>query len=175
MSPPCGQPLLDLERNGPNLHYSVWWRRKDLQEEQLQAGQGEGEEQPWSNVTTAGFRHVVENTETYVPYEIKVQARNDFGAGPESNVVVGFSGEDGEYTLLLMVSDGPASFTWSKWFHLVQLLVSPGPAPGFTWSSCWFYLVQLVSPGPTGFTWSSCWFHLVQLVSPGPAASRATL
>ncbi|XP_031731441.1 neurofascin homolog (chicken) a isoform X18 [Anarrhichthys ocellatus] len=75
------EPLLDLERNGPNLHYSVWWRRKDL---------GEG----WSNMSTFGSKHVVHNTETYVPYEIKVQARNEFGQGPESNVVVGYSGED---------------------------------------------------------------------------------
>ncbi len=75
------QPLLDLERNGPNLHYSVWWRRKDSEEE-------------WSNVTTVGSKHVVHNTETYVPYDIKIQARNEFGSGPESNVVVGFSGED---------------------------------------------------------------------------------
>ncbi|XP_068568747.1 neurofascin homolog (chicken) a isoform X13 [Cebidichthys violaceus] len=75
------EPLLDLERNGPNLHYSVWWRRKDL---------GEG----WSNMSTFGAKHLVHNTETYVPYEIKVQARNDFGQGSESNVVVGYSGED---------------------------------------------------------------------------------
>ncbi|XP_041818852.1 neurofascin homolog (chicken) a [Chelmon rostratus] len=75
------EPLLDLERNGPNLHYNVWWRRKDVGDE-------------WSNVTTVGSKHVVQNTETYVPYEIKIQARNDFGPGPESNVVTGYSGED---------------------------------------------------------------------------------
>uniref|UniRef100_A0A8C2X801 Neurofascin homolog (chicken) a n=1 Tax=Cyclopterus lumpus TaxID=8103 RepID=A0A8C2X801_CYCLU len=75
------EPLLNLERNGPNLHYSVWWRRNDL---------GEG----WSNVTTVESKHVIHNTETYMPYEIKVQARNEFGQGPESNVVVGYSGED---------------------------------------------------------------------------------
>ncbi|XP_073324238.1 neurofascin homolog (chicken) a [Pagrus major] len=75
------EPLLDLERNGPNLHYNVWWRRKDSGEE-------------WSNVTTVGSKHVIHNTETYVPYEIKIQARNEFGAGPESNVVTGYSGED---------------------------------------------------------------------------------
>ncbi|XP_078027272.1 neurofascin homolog (chicken) a isoform X4 [Epinephelus lanceolatus] len=75
------EPLLDLERNGPNLHYSVWWRRKDSGEE-------------WRNVTTVGSKHVVHNTETYVPYEIKIQARNEFGHGPESNVVTGYSGED---------------------------------------------------------------------------------
>ncbi|XP_037620733.1 neurofascin homolog (chicken) a isoform X15 [Sebastes umbrosus] len=75
------EPLLDLERNGPNLHYNVWWRRKDSGEE-------------WSNVTTVGPKHVIHDTETYVPYEVKVQARNKFGRGPESNVVVGYSGED---------------------------------------------------------------------------------
>ncbi|XP_032369055.1 neurofascin homolog (chicken) a isoform X21 [Etheostoma spectabile] len=75
------EPLLDLERNGPNLQYNVWWRRKDLGEE-------------WSNVTTVGSKHVVHNTETYVPYEIKIQARNEFGQGPESNMVIGYSGED---------------------------------------------------------------------------------
>lgn len=75
------QPLLDLERNGPNLHYNVWWRLKDSGEE-------------WSNVTTVGSKHVIHNTETYVPYEIKIQARNEFGAGPESNVATGYSGED---------------------------------------------------------------------------------
>ncbi|XP_036956825.1 neurofascin homolog (chicken) a isoform X12 [Acanthopagrus latus] len=75
------EPLLDLERNGPNLHYNVWWRLKDSGDE-------------WSNVTTIGSKHVIHNTETYVPYEIKIQARNEFGAGPESNVVIGYSGED---------------------------------------------------------------------------------
>uniref|UniRef100_A0AAQ5YZ75 Neural cell adhesion molecule L1 n=1 Tax=Amphiprion ocellaris TaxID=80972 RepID=A0AAQ5YZ75_AMPOC len=70
-----------MSRNGPNLHYSIWWRRKDSGEE-------------WSNVTTVGSKHVVHNTETYVPYEIKLQARNEFGSGPESNVIIGYSGED---------------------------------------------------------------------------------
>uniref|UniRef100_A0A3Q2EC96 Neurofascin homolog (chicken) a n=1 Tax=Cyprinodon variegatus TaxID=28743 RepID=A0A3Q2EC96_CYPVA len=71
----------DMQRNGPNLQYSVWWRRKDSGEE-------------WSNVTTFHTKYTVHPTETYVPYEIKIQARNDFGSGPESNIVVGFSGED---------------------------------------------------------------------------------
>ncbi|XP_056293696.1 neurofascin homolog (chicken) a [Pseudoliparis swirei] len=88
------EPLLNLERNGPNLHYSVWWRRKDL---------GEG----WSNVTTVESKHVIHNTETYMPYEIKVQARNEFGKGPESNVAVGYSGED-------KPTDAPADLRVSK-------------------------------------------------------------
>uniref|UniRef100_A0A674MRV2 Neural cell adhesion molecule L1 n=1 Tax=Takifugu rubripes TaxID=31033 RepID=A0A674MRV2_TAKRU len=75
------EPLLDLERNGANLIYSLWWRRKDMSED-------------WNNVTTAGNKHMVHSTETYVPYEIKIQAGNEFGSGPVSNVVVGYSGED---------------------------------------------------------------------------------
>lgn len=75
------QPLLDLERNGANLHYSVWWRRQDASDD-------------WNNVTTAETKHVVHNLETYVPYQIKIQAGNEFGPGPESNVVIGYSGED---------------------------------------------------------------------------------
>ncbi|XP_059918094.1 neurofascin homolog (chicken) a isoform X17 [Gadus macrocephalus] len=75
------EPLLNVERNGPNLHYQLWWRRKDTGE-------------AWSNVTTAGSKHVVHDTETYVPYEIRIQALNDHGAGPTSNVATGYSGED---------------------------------------------------------------------------------
>ncbi|XP_037831045.1 neurofascin homolog (chicken) a isoform X3 [Kryptolebias marmoratus] len=75
------EPLRDLERNGPNLHYIVWWRQKDSAAD-------------WNNVTTFHSKHVIHSNETYVPYEIKIQARNDFGSGPESNVVIGYSGED---------------------------------------------------------------------------------
>ncbi|XP_047204092.1 neurofascin homolog (chicken) a isoform X18 [Girardinichthys multiradiatus] len=75
------EPLHDLERNGPNLQYTVWWRRKDSGDD-------------WTNVTTFQSKYIFHPTETYVPYEIKIQARNDFGSGPESNIVIGFSGED---------------------------------------------------------------------------------
>ncbi|XP_066526719.1 neurofascin homolog (chicken) a isoform X9 [Hoplias malabaricus] len=75
------QPLLDTQRNGPELRYVVSWRRKDHEEE-------------WNTITTTSTKHVVENTETYVPYELKIQAVNDFGRGPESNMVIGYSGED---------------------------------------------------------------------------------
>ncbi|XP_076860253.1 neurofascin homolog (chicken) a isoform X15 [Brachyhypopomus gauderio] len=75
------QPLLDTQRNGPELRYVVSWRRKDSQDE-------------WNNVTTTSSKHVVSNTETYVPYEIKIQALNEYGRGPESDIVIGYSGED---------------------------------------------------------------------------------
>ncbi|XP_050978197.1 neurofascin homolog (chicken) a isoform X13 [Labeo rohita] len=75
------QALQNTERNGPNLRYVVSWRRKDSEDE-------------WSNITTTRTKHVVHNTDTYVPYEIKIQAVNDFGRSPESNIVIGYSGED---------------------------------------------------------------------------------
>ncbi|XP_053339869.1 neurofascin homolog (chicken) a isoform X6 [Clarias gariepinus] len=75
------QPLLDNERNGPELRYVVSWRTKDSGEQ-------------WKNITTTNTKHVVTNTDTYVPYEIKIQAVNEFGSGPESNIVIGYSGED---------------------------------------------------------------------------------
>uniref|UniRef100_A0A8C5A0K2 Neurofascin homolog (chicken) a n=1 Tax=Gadus morhua TaxID=8049 RepID=A0A8C5A0K2_GADMO len=88
---PSVQPLLNVERNGPNLHYQLWWRRKDTGE-------------AWSNVTTTGSKHVVHDTDTYVPYEIRIQALNDHGAGPTSNVATGYSGEDSEFGFTLLIS-----------------------------------------------------------------------
>uniref|UniRef100_A0A8C2CHK1 Neurofascin homolog (chicken) a n=1 Tax=Cyprinus carpio TaxID=7962 RepID=A0A8C2CHK1_CYPCA len=75
------QALKNTERNGPNLRYVVSWRRKDTEEE-------------WDSITTTRTKHIIHNTDTYVPYEIKIQAVNDFGHSPESNIVIGYSGED---------------------------------------------------------------------------------
>ncbi|XP_056323921.1 neurofascin homolog (chicken) a isoform X8 [Danio aesculapii] len=75
------QAMQNTERNGPNLRYVLSWRSKETGEE-------------WNNITTAKTKHIVHNTDTYVPYEIKIQAVNDFGHGPESNMVIGYSGED---------------------------------------------------------------------------------
>ncbi|XP_052425640.1 neurofascin-like isoform X10 [Carassius gibelio] len=75
------QALKSTERNGLNLRYMVSWRRKDTEEE-------------WNNITTTRTKHIIHNTDTYVPYEIKIKAINDFGHSPESNIVIGYSGED---------------------------------------------------------------------------------
>ncbi|XP_066529314.1 neurofascin isoform X2 [Hoplias malabaricus] len=76
------EPLEYREWNGPKLRYIVWWRRRDSREE-------------WKNYTTYWWcSHIIYETDTFTPYEIKVQAANDFGLGPESPVVIGFSGED---------------------------------------------------------------------------------
>ncbi|XP_075766620.1 neurofascin isoform X5 [Pelodiscus sinensis] len=74
-------PLNATQAYGPDLRYIVKWRQRDTRES-------------WSNVTVRTTRHVVWNTPIYVPYEIKVQAENNFGRAPEPDVVIGFSGED---------------------------------------------------------------------------------
>ncbi|XP_056590735.1 neurofascin homolog (chicken) a isoform X9 [Triplophysa dalaica] len=75
------QPLLNTERNGPNMRYVLWWRMENTDEE-------------WKNISTTKTKHTIHNIDTYVPYEIKIQAANDFGLSPASNVVIGYSGED---------------------------------------------------------------------------------
>ncbi|KAM9327316.1 neuronal cell adhesion molecule a [Pholidichthys leucotaenia] len=75
-------PLTGFQSNGPGLEYRVQWRQKDVDEE-------------WSSKNVANVsQFVVSGTPTYMPYEIKVQAFNDYGNGPESEVVIGYSGED---------------------------------------------------------------------------------
>ncbi|XP_050183140.1 neurofascin isoform X15 [Myiozetetes cayanensis] len=74
-------PLNATQAYGPNLRYIVRWRRRDPRGS-------------WHNETVKGPRHVVWNTPIYVPYEIKVQAENDFGRAPEPDTYIGYSGED---------------------------------------------------------------------------------
>ncbi|XP_028286324.1 neuronal cell adhesion molecule-like isoform X11 [Parambassis ranga] len=76
------KPLSGHQSNGPGLHYRVMWREK-------MAGSD------WNTVTVANTsKFVVSGTPTFVPYELKVQAVNDYGDGPEPAVAHGFSGED---------------------------------------------------------------------------------
>lgn len=56
-------------------------------------------DEDWSTKNVANVSElVVPGTPTYVPYEIKVQAINDYGEGPQPHVVIGYSGEDCEST-----------------------------------------------------------------------------
>ncbi|XP_071333017.1 neurofascin [Trachinotus anak] len=88
------EPLTYREWNGPHLKYLVWWRRRDSREE-------------WKNATTKWLKYYIYDADTFTPYDIKVQAVNDFGLGPESPVVIGYSGEDRPLTapLNLRLSD----------------------------------------------------------------------
>lgn len=78
------QPIRYRDWNGPHLKYLVWWKRKDSREE-------------WKNATTKWLKYYIYDADTFTPYELKIQAVNDFGLGPESQVVIGYSGEDRTY------------------------------------------------------------------------------
>lgn len=80
------QQLTGFQSNGPGLEYKVQWRQKDVDED-------------WSSKNVANVSElVVPGTPTYVPYEIMVQAVNDYGEGPQPEMVIGYSGEDCEST-----------------------------------------------------------------------------
>ncbi|CAH2221186.1 neurofascin isoform X15 [Pelobates cultripes] len=74
-------PLNATQVYGPNLRYNVKWRQRNTGE-------------PWSNVTVWTNRHVVWNTPVYSPYDIRVQAENEYGRAPEPGTIIGYSGED---------------------------------------------------------------------------------
>ncbi|XP_068125707.1 neurofascin isoform X13 [Hyperolius riggenbachi] len=74
-------PLNSTQVHGPNIRYIVKWRQRHTSE-------------PWNNVTVSATRHVVWNTPVYTPYEMRVQAQNDYGKAPEPYTVIGYSGED---------------------------------------------------------------------------------
>ncbi|XP_026057777.1 neuronal cell adhesion molecule-like isoform X10 [Carassius auratus] len=76
------KPLTPLQANGPGLQYKVMWRQLDM-------------EKDWTSVSVANVsKFVVSGTPTFVPYEVMVQALNDYGPGPKPSAVIGYSGED---------------------------------------------------------------------------------
>ncbi|TKC37885.1 hypothetical protein EI555_009223, partial [Monodon monoceros] len=75
------KPLRWMDWNAPQVQYRVQWRP--------QKTQGAWQEQ----IVSDPFL-VVSNTSTFVPYEIKVQAVNSQGKGPEPQITIGYSGED---------------------------------------------------------------------------------
>ncbi|XP_078677374.1 neuronal cell adhesion molecule-like isoform X5 [Branchiostoma floridae x Branchiostoma belcheri] len=85
------EPLPGLQQNGPGLRYEVRYRQQPQNRKRRQA------DSDWTVETVNdpnGKEFIVEDTPTYTAYEITVQAKNDFGDGPLSDVVVGYSGEN---------------------------------------------------------------------------------
>ncbi|XP_078730984.1 neuronal cell adhesion molecule-like isoform X2 [Lampetra fluviatilis] len=76
------KPLDALDSNGPDLQYKVSLRQK-----------GSGDD--WREEMVGGneSHYVLAGTPPFTPYEVKVQAVNNQGKGPEPLVIVGFSGE----------------------------------------------------------------------------------
>ncbi|KAL0968765.1 hypothetical protein UPYG_G00271400 [Umbra pygmaea] len=76
------KPLSGLQANGPGLRYKVMWRQKEMDKD-------------WTSVTVADVsKFTVSGTPTFTPYEVRVQAVNNIGIGPEPVAVIGYSGED---------------------------------------------------------------------------------
>lgn len=67
---------------GPDFRYKVFWR------------QSVGNGPDWHHQEVSHNYFVVNNTKTFTPFEIKVQAVNSLGSGPESQPRIGHSGED---------------------------------------------------------------------------------
>ncbi|XP_052396090.1 neural cell adhesion molecule L1-like protein isoform X2 [Carassius gibelio] len=75
------EPLLPVEHNGPGLEYKLSYRLM-------------GVEDSWKEEMIKRHSFVVRDTQTFVPYEVKIQAFNNHGWAPEPRVVTGYSGED---------------------------------------------------------------------------------
>ncbi|KAK3547472.1 hypothetical protein QTP86_021178 [Hemibagrus guttatus] len=75
------EPLNPIEHNGPSLEYKLSYRQM-------------GVEESWTEETLKRHSFIVKDTPTYVPYEVKIHAYNDYGWALEPSVVTGFSGED---------------------------------------------------------------------------------
>ncbi|XP_014352403.1 neural cell adhesion molecule L1-like protein isoform X2 [Latimeria chalumnae] len=75
------EPLKLMERNGPELEYKISWRRQ-------------GVEENWNEYVMRRHSYIIKNTSTFTPYDIKVQAVNQIGPGPEAAIVTVYSGED---------------------------------------------------------------------------------
>ncbi|GAA6071489.1 neural cell adhesion molecule L1.1 isoform X1, partial [Tachysurus ichikawai] len=68
--------------NGRDFGYKVFWREAD----------NSGND--WESQVVSRPPFVVNATNTFTPFEIKVQAVNEVGKGPSPEAVIGYSGED---------------------------------------------------------------------------------
>ncbi|XP_036905424.1 neural cell adhesion molecule L1-like protein isoform X1 [Sturnira hondurensis] len=75
------EPLKPVEQNGPGLEYRVAWRPQGTSAE-------------WEEETVREHSLRVMTPAVYAPYDVRVQAVNRLGAGPEPLPVTLYSGED---------------------------------------------------------------------------------
>ncbi|KAG7323773.1 hypothetical protein KOW79_013475 [Hemibagrus wyckioides] len=68
--------------NGPDFQYKVSWREAD------------DPKGAWQSQNVSHPPLVVKETNTFTPFEIKVQAVNNIGEGPSPDAAIGYSGED---------------------------------------------------------------------------------
>lgn len=94
-----------MEHNGPGLEYKVSYRRRDVEEE-------------WQEQIVKRHSFVVKNTPTFVPYEIKIQAKNHAGWAPEPETIVASSGEDCKYMALFFFSFVHMGINTNKFYSI---------------------------------------------------------
>lgn len=82
-----------MEHNGPGLEYKVSYRQQHVEEE-------------WQEQMVKRHSFMVKNTPTFVPYEVKIQAKNHAGWAPEPETIVAYSGEDCKYMALFLYTHG---------------------------------------------------------------------
>ncbi|XP_048450824.1 neural cell adhesion molecule L1-like, partial [Rhincodon typus] len=99
------EELRELDWNGPEIEYIVKWR-------QLAEGN------QWKELVVESSPYTVNNTPTFAPYQIQVQASNQLGVGPEPQTVIGYSGEDypllnPDHVSVLNESSSSVRVTWN--------------------------------------------------------------
>lgn len=70
-----------MEQNGPGLEYRVSWKPQGTSAE-------------WEEETVTNHTLRVMTSMVYAPYDVRVQAINQLGSGPEPPSVTLYSGED---------------------------------------------------------------------------------
>ncbi|XP_044512756.1 neural cell adhesion molecule L1-like protein [Gracilinanus agilis] len=75
------EPLSSMEQNGPGLEYRVTWRQQGVPSE-------------WSDELATDNTLRVMTSSVFTPYDVKVQAINQLGSGPEPQTITVYSGED---------------------------------------------------------------------------------
>ncbi|XP_032146386.1 neural cell adhesion molecule L1-like protein isoform X1 [Sapajus apella] len=75
------EPLKSMEQNGPGLEYRVTWKPQGAPVE-------------WEEETVTNHTLRVMTPAVYAPYDVKVQAINQLGSGPDPQSVTLYSGED---------------------------------------------------------------------------------
>lgn len=105
------QPLPPQDQNAPGIYYKIFWRRQGTHREyEFQ------ELKEYGNVGYAVVR--IPKEYYYTKYEVKVQAINDIGKGPESPVTVIYSAEDmpqvaPQFVASLSYNSTALNVTWS--------------------------------------------------------------
>jgi len=80
-------PLNPSDQNGPGVYYKIFWRRKGYEKEFQSLSLRE-----YGNIGSSVVS--IPQQYYYTEYEVKVQAINDMGEGPVSNIETVYSAED---------------------------------------------------------------------------------